>query len=111
MCYYEPMAKTTTKLTERQLESKHQKEVMKWLKQQGCDVYKMHPGMGIPDGTEDVLFLKEGFWGFLECKASKNAEHRPGQDRSVERHSKMSYSRFCYPENWAEIQKELSQML
>lgn len=98
---------TEKKLTEAQF----QKQVMSWLRKQGCEVYKMTPGAGIPDSTEDVHFLKDGFWGFLECKKSKNAKHQPGQDKTVARHNKMSYSRFCYPENWEDVQKELEEIL
>lgn len=92
-------------------EAQFQKQVMSWLKKHGCEVFKMTPGVGIPDSTEDLLFLKEGFWGFLECKKSKNAKKRPGQDKTVARHNEMSYSSFCYPENWEEIKKELGIML
>lgn len=94
-----------------QTEAKFQAEVSKWLKKHGCEVFKMTPGAGIPDSTEDLLFLYEGFWGFLECKKSKNAKKRPGQDKTVARHNEMSYSRFCYPENWSELQEELEEIL
>lgn len=105
-------SKKCPKLTKNDLESKFQTEVIKWLKKQGCEVFKMSPGAGIPDGTEDLLFLKDGFWGFLECKAAKDSDHQPGQDRAVERHNQMSYSRFVWPgERWEEIKKELGEML
>ncbi len=92
-------------------EAKFQAEVVKWLKKQGCEVFKMNPGPGVPSSTEDLLFLVDGFWGFLECKKSKNASHRPGQDKTVERHNQMSYSRFTWPENWEEVKKELKEIL
>lgn len=103
--------KTCPKLTKADPEAEFKKKVIKWLKAKGCEVFKMNPGAGVPDATEDLLFLKEGFWGFLECKKSKNAKHRPGQDKTVARHNEMSYSAFCYPENWDKIQKELEKML
>lgn len=99
------------KLNRTDLESKFQAQVKKWLESQGCEVFILTPGGGIPTSTEDVLFLKEGFWGFLECKKSKNAKKRPGQVQTVARHNKMSYSRFTYPENWEEVKKELEQLL
>lgn len=111
MTYNTYMPTKRPKLTNTDKESTFQRQVAKWLKSKGCEVFKMTPGAGIPDGTEDLLFLRDGFWGFLECKKSKNAPHRPGQDKTVARHNEMSYSRFCYPENWDEIQKELGQML
>lgn len=103
--------KKCPKLTKLDSEANFQKKVKKWLKEQGCEVWIISPGGGIPDSAEDVLFFKEGFYGFLECKKSKNAKHRPGQDKMVEKHNQMSYSRFCYPENWKEIQDELGEML
>ena len=99
------------KIMRDDLESKFQAKVKKWLVSKGCEVYILSPGAGIPDSTEDVLFLKEGFWGFLECKKSKNAKKRPGQERTVARHNEMSYSRFTWPENWPEVQKELEEIL
>lgn len=98
---------TEKKLTEAQF----QKKVASWLRRHGCEVFKMTPGAGIPDSTEDLLFLRDGFWGFLECKKSKTAKHRPGQDKTVQRHNEMSYSRFVWPENWEEVQHELGEML
>lgn len=92
-------------------EATFQKKVAQWLKSQGCEVYKMTTGSGIPTSTEDLLFLKDGFWGFLECKKSEKAPHQPGQDKTVARHNEMSYSRFCYPENWEEIKVELKEVL
>lgn len=103
--------KKCPKLTKADLESKFQAEVVKFLKKNGCEVFKMTPGAGIPDGTEDLLFLKDGFWGFLECKTSKTAKHQPGQDKTVARHNEMSYSRFIWPEIWPEVQKELGEIL
>lgn len=92
-------------------EAQFQKQVSSWLKKHGCEVFKMTPGAGIPDSTEDLLFLVDGFWGFLECKKSKTAKHRPGQDKTVARHNEMSYSRFVWPEIWPEVQKELEEIL
>lgn len=105
------MKNNPPKLTKSDTEAKFQAQVKKWLVSKGCEVFKMTPGSGIPDSTEDLLFLKEGFWGFLECKKSKDAKHRPGQDKTVARHNSMSYSAFCYPENWEEIKKELEVIL
>lgn len=105
------MSTKVPNLTKNDSEAKFQSEVKKWLKSKGCEVFKMTPGGGVPDATEDLLFLKDGFWGFLECKKSKTAPHRPGQDKTVARHNQMSYSRFVWPQNWPEIQEELEQML
>lgn len=105
------MKNVTPKKENTIIEAKFQREVASWLRKQGCEVFKMNPGAGIPSATEDLLFLKEGLWGFLECKKARNAKHRPGQDKTVARHNEMSYSRFVWPENWKEIQKELKEIL
>lgn len=105
------MSSRVPKILRDDLESKFQAKVKKWLKSQGCEVFILTPGGGIPQSTEDVLFLKDGFWGFLECKKSKNAKKQPGQEKTVARHNEMSYSRFTWPENWADVQKELKEIL
>lgn len=99
------------KLTKTDLESKFQKDVIKFLKQHKCFVMKITPMPGIPDGTSDVFFCKEGLYGFIECKKSKNAKSRPGQDEFVKKMDEWSFGRKAYPENWDEVQKELEELL
>lgn len=89
-------------------ESAFEKEVVKFLKSKGCDVFKMRYA---PEGTPDRLFLKEGFWGMLEIKKSKNAPFRPLQPEKLARYNNWSYAKAVYPENWLEIQVELEMML
>lgn len=89
-------------------ESAFEKEVVKFLKSKGCDVFKMRYA---PEGTPDRLFIKEGFWGMLEVKKSKNAPFRPLQPEKLARYDKWSYAKAVYPENWQEIQVELEFML
>lgn len=89
-------------------ESAFEKEVVKFLKSKGCDVFKMRYA---PEGTPDRLFLKEGFWGMLEVKKSKDAPFRPLQPEKLERYNNWSYAKAVYPENWLEIQVELEMML
>lgn len=92
-------------------EGKFQDTVTKWLKAKGCRVVKNDPTSGRQKGIPDLLFLKEGFWGMLEIKASKNAKKRPGQEDWVKWASENSYGAFCYPENWAQIRKDLEEIL
>lgn len=89
-------------------ESAFEKEVVKFLKSKGCDVFKMRYA---PEGTPDRLFLKEGFWGMLEIKKSKNAPFRPLQPEKLAKYDDWSYAKAVYPENWLEIQVELEMML
>lgn len=93
------------------VESKLQTQAMRWLKSQGCWVCKMPAVAGIPVGTSDVLFLKEGFYGFLEIKASATAKFQPLQKEFIQKMDDWSYARAVWPENWPEIQDELTKML
>ena len=55
--------------------------------------------------------MKEGFWGAIEVKKSKTAKYRPGQKETVAKMDTMSWARVVYPENWPEVQKELTEIL
>lgn len=90
------------------------KTVIPWLKKQGCFVMKAQAGPGVPKGTADVFFCKEGFYGWLECKQAKNAEKQPGQEPFVKKMSEWSYARFVWGgknSNWPEVKKELEEIL
>lgn len=99
------------KLTKTDLEAKFQRTVASWLRKKGCTVFKMTPGPGVPAGTPDILFLKEGFWGMVELKKSKTARFQPGQKEAIAKYHEMSWCRAVYPEIWGDIQAELEQML
>ena len=89
-----------------------QADVIKWLKKQGCFVMKVQAGPGVPSGTSDVFFCKEGFYGWLECKQSKSAKKQPGQEPFVKKMDEWSYARFVWPgPRWTEVKKELGEML
>lgn len=78
-------------------------EVIKWLKQQGAfaDLYK-----------EDlVFFCKDGFYGFIECKAKKTSTRRPGQPQFIAKMAEWSYGKFVHKDNLQETFKELGEML
>jgi Holliday junction resolvase len=91
-------------------ESVFEKKVVKYLKDKGCKVYKMS-GAGVEIATPDRLFLKEGFWGFLEVKKSKAAKYRPLQKEKIAFLNNWSYAKAVYPENFEDIKKELDDML
>lgn len=92
-------------------ESDFQAKVLKYLRSKGCIAYKMQQNATTRIATPDVLFLKEGFWGAIECKASKSAKFQPGQKEMVKKMDDWSYARVAYPENWDTIKKELDFML
>ena len=89
------------------LESKFQKNLIAELEAlfPGAMIYKNESKQGFPDLT--VLWNQH--WALLECKASKDATHRPNQDIYVNRAQSMSFGRFIYPENKQEVLDELQQ--
>lgn len=88
-------------------ESKYQKELIDKIKAKypGCMALKNDSGyiQGIPDWT---LFYKDK-WAALEIKISEDAPVQPNQPYYVECLNNMSFSRFVYPENEAEVLKDL----
>ena len=93
------------------LEKNFQAKVVKWLRSQHCIVLKYQQNATTRASIPDILFLKEGFWGAIECKKSKTAKYRPGQKEMVAKMDEMSWARTVYPENWGEVQKELEELL
>ena len=81
------------------------------MRSKGCFVLKTHPGLGTPTGTPDILFMKEGFWGAIECKASKTAKWQPLQKETLDKMNAWSYGRAAYPANVDEIIAELDIIL
>lgn len=92
-------------------EKNFQSTVIKYLKSKGCFTWKMQENATTQAGVADVFFCIEGFYGFIECKRSKNAGLRPGQKEFVEKMNNWSWAKICYPENWEETKKELELML
>lgn len=92
-------------------EATFQSKVVKWLKSQGCVVLKYEQNATTHAGVADVFFCKEGFYGFIETKKSRNAKFQPLQKRFIEKMNEWSYGRVAYPENFDEIKKELRILL
>ena len=93
------------------LEKDFQAKVIKWLRSQGCIVLKQQMNATTRAGTPDILFLKEGFWGALEVKKSKNSSFRPGQKEMLKKMDEWSWAKAVYPENWDTIKAELQEIL
>lgn len=93
-------------------ESDFQAKVIKWLRSKGCIVYKMQQNATTRIATPDVFFIKEGFWGAIECKASARAKFQPGQKEMVAKLDDWSYAKVAWPgECWENIKKELEEIL
>ena len=88
-----------------------QSEIRKELKSLGCEVLVIRPQPGIPDGWEDIMFLKEGFWGCLEVKDSPSAPYQPLQKERIAKHMAWSWSKRVDPTTWRAIRDELRGML
>lgn len=101
----------TAKTVKTVKESDFQAKIIKWLRSKGCFVMKNQQNATTQRGIADVFFCKEGFYGFLEVKKSKNAKRQPGQEAFIAKMDEWSYGKLVYPENWADIQSELEEML
>jgi Holliday junction resolvase len=88
-----------------------QSKIIKYLRSKGAIPLKYQQNATTRASIPDILFLKEGFWGAIEVKRSKTAKYRPGQKEMVAKMDAMSWARVVYPENWSEVQKELSEIL
>lgn len=93
------------------LEKNFQQSVIRWLRSKGCVVLKYEANATTRAGVADVFFCKEGFYGFLECKKSKNSSLRPGQKQFIQKMNDWSYGAITYPENWDKVKTELKPML
>ena len=58
-----------------------------------------------------AFIFKEGWWGWVEFKKSKNSPKRPGQQQNIDWAQENSWGKFVYPENFDETKEELGAML
>ena len=91
-------------------EKKLQSDIIKYLKSKGCFVMKCG-GAGVPVGTSDLFFCIEGFYGFIEVKASEKSSFQPLQPEFLAKMKKWSWAEAVYPENWSVIKSELEGIL
>lgn len=92
-------------------EADFQSKVLKYLRSKGCIAYKMQQNATTRIATPDILFIKEGFWGAIECKASSRARFQPGQKEMVAKLDGWSWARVAHPQNWDIIKSELEEIL
>lgn len=92
-------------------EADFQAKVIKWLRAHQCIVLKYQQNATTRASVPDIIFLKEGFWGAVECKKAKNSPYRPGQKEMIEKMNSMSWAKAVYPENWAQVRAELEEVL
>jgi len=89
------------------LEREFQSRLIKKLKLlfPGCIVLKNDANY--IQGFPDLIILYKNKWAVLECKRSEYSGRRPNQQYYVELLDSMSYAAFIFPENEAQILKEL----
>ena len=91
-------------------EAKFQANLKKKIKTsfEGCYIHKTE--CNERQGMPDLLVTYKGRCGYLECKRSANASHRPNQDYYVDAINKDGgFARFIYPENEDEVLKEMEE--
>lgn len=92
-------------------EGKVKAEIVKWLRSKGCFVWICKQDSTTQKGASDLVFFFEGFYGWIEVKASKTAPRRPGQEAFVKKMDEWSWAKVVYPENWDETKRELESLL
>lgn len=92
-------------------ESALQTKLANALRALGAKVIKQDPTIGRQKGIPDLLIIKNGWWGMVECKAHKNSKHQPLQDDWIRWAQDNSYGRFIYKENYEEALAELKELL
>ena len=92
-------------------ESDFQAKIIRYLKARGCVALKYQQNATTIAGVADIVFFKEGFYGWIEVKRAKNAPRRPGQEQFIQRMNEWSWARVVWPENWEETKKDLERIL
>lgn len=92
------------------MEKRVQDKIIKAFKRNGFYVMKLRPGPGIPKGMLDVLALKEGFWGVVECKAYEKSEWKVLQEYTFNKFSDWSWARVAHSDNVDEICEEIDNL-
>lgn len=92
------------------MEKKVQDKIIKTAKASGFYVLKLKPGPGVPKGMLDVLILKEGFWGVIECKAYPNSEWQALQEYTFDKFAAWSWARVADSTNVDSVCEEIKAL-
>lgn len=88
-------------------ENKYQAGLIKRIKTRFPHCMILKNDSGYLQGVPDLIILCDERWAMLEAKASAKASHQPNQDYYVEKLDYMGFARFIYPENEAEVIRDL----
>ena len=91
-------------------EADFQKKFLSDLRKLGYKCYKQQMNATTRIGTPDAFIFKEGFWGWIEFKKTKNSKKRPGQQENVDWAKENSWGSFVYPENSKEVMAYLKEI-
>ena len=73
----------------------------------GCFVQKLDSSL--TQGIPDLLVLWRYYWAVLEVKAYEGAPYQPNQQFYLQKLGEMSFAATIYPENEAEVLRELQE--
>lgn len=88
-------------------ENKYQAGLIKRLTARFPHCMILKNDSGYLQGVPDLIVLCDELWAMLEVKASATASHQPNQDYYVDKLDYMGFARFVYPENEAEVIRDL----
>lgn len=88
-------------------ENKYQAGLIKRLTARFPHCMILKNDSGYLQGIPDLIMLCDERWAMLEVKASAKASHQPNQDYYIEKLDCMGFARFVYPENEAEVIRDL----
>ena len=88
-------------------ENKYQADLIKRLTARFPHCMILKNDSSYLQGVPDLIMLCNERWAMLEVKASAKASHQPNQDYYVEKLDYMGFARFVYPENEAEVIRDL----
>lgn len=92
-------------------EKELQTKIIRYLKSKKCYVIKTKPGVGVPVGCPDIIFMLEGFWGGIETKKGPKAPFQPLQKETLAKMHTWSWAKSVNPANWDMIRDELEIIL
>lgn len=92
-------------------ENKYQAKIIKLLESMFPTALILKNDPQYRQGIPDITIFNGDRWAMLEVKASSSASEGPNQAHYVDKLSKMSFAAFIYPENEAEVLRELQSAL
>lgn len=90
-------------------EGEYKTGLQKRLEYRFPDAYIFKTDASQKRGAPDLIILFGDRWAALEVKKSRNARHRPLQDRRIAQLNHMSFAAIIFPENEEEVIYEMER--